>query len=468
MENEGDASNAPEENATPQTTSEEPVQAEPVNTDGGPDDPNKQGTGKLVAFGFLLLLFLVGGIFGVIQLFNKDGGGGESPVPEKPEPVNVVGEFPMKFLKLENNEANMIYSPLSIKYGLNLLSAGADGDTKKEIEEVLNGASITKYKDVEDKLSLANAVFIRNSFDDYVDSSYKDNVVKQYDAEILFDDFTTTSALDKWVDNKTFGLIKEMGLNVSDRTQMVLSNALAIRMDWARIFNGTSFGKNFYLADGSTMRATTMTYDEIKTESVGYYVDDDVKMATIDLESLDDGTQLEFVAVMPTKTDLKTYVKTADANDIIGKEKKKTLSSDTDAGVDLYIPKFGFEYQLDFIKDLNELGIEKAFSLEEANFSKMADLDKVRKDLGEDMNMYVSDAIHKANIDFSEKGVKAAAVTSFAMEVAATAIEPEKEPVKIEIDHPFLFMIMDKKTYEIWFVGTMYEPEKWEERQYDF
>ena len=40
--------------------------------------------------------------------------------------------FDIKFLKLENNKENMIYSPLSIKYALKMLNEGAEGNTKKQ------------------------------------------------------------------------------------------------------------------------------------------------------------------------------------------------------------------------------------------------------------------------------------------------------------------------------------------------
>lgn len=39
-------------------------------------------------------------------------------------------DFSMKFLKMENNKQNMIYSPLSIKYALKMLNEGANGNTK--------------------------------------------------------------------------------------------------------------------------------------------------------------------------------------------------------------------------------------------------------------------------------------------------------------------------------------------------
>ena len=101
------------------------------------------------------------------------------------------------------------------------------------------------------------------------------------------------------------------------------------------------------------------------------------------------------------------------------------------------------------------MGITDAFNPDLANLSKMADIQKTGK------NLYVSDALHKANIDFTEKGVKAAAVTVFAV-MEATAMVERIEPIEVTINKPFVFIIRDKKNKEIWFTGTVYEPNSWE------
>ena len=81
--------------------------------------------------------------------------------------------------------------------------------------------------------------------------------------------------------------------------------------------------------------------------------------------------------------------------------------------------------------------------------------------------LYVSDALHKANIDFTEKGVKAAAVTVFGIKDLALPLETPK-PEEIRIDKPFLYVIKDKKTGEVWFVGTVYEPNSWENEKENY
>ena len=102
----------------------------------------------------------------------------EKPQTECPEcdcpvtPVAVSGGLDYDFLKLEASSKNIIYSPLSIRNGLGLLSTGASGTTKAEIDKALGDAVIPKYQNISDVLSLANGVFIRDTYKDKVLSTY--------------------------------------------------------------------------------------------------------------------------------------------------------------------------------------------------------------------------------------------------------------------------------------------------------
>ena len=76
--------------------------------------------------------------------------------------------FSVNFLKLENNKQNMIYSPLSIKYALKMLKEGANGNTKTQIENIIGDMDLTKYNNIDGILSLANGVYIRDTYSNYV------------------------------------------------------------------------------------------------------------------------------------------------------------------------------------------------------------------------------------------------------------------------------------------------------------
>lgn len=350
------------------------------------------------------------------------------------------------FLKLESASDNIIYSPLSIKNGLALLNAGAAGTTKAEISNVLGDSEIPQYKNIPDTLSLANAVFVRDTFKEQVLPTYTSTVENNYGAEIIYDNFENSANMDNWVSQKTFGLINNIGLQPNSATEMVLTNALAIQMDWQHAFstNSTS-GRTFVLGSGKEVEATTM-HQNTSADNISYYQGDDATAITMPLQSADN-TELEFAAIMPSG-DLNAYINNL-STDSINAILNNTTSANTAAGgVDIYVPKFKFDYSLNFKNDLENLGITQAFT-KDADFSNMASAD-----------LHVSDAIHKANIDFSEAGIKAAAVTSFAM-VGNALAEEGPQPIVIDINRPFLFLIRDRVNNTTWFTGAVYQPNLW-------
>ena len=381
-------------------------------------------------------------------------------------PADIKGEntnFELSFLQLEDKQENMIYSPLSIKYALKMLQEGASDNTYTQIEEIVGNSNLPTYRNIENTLSLANGIFIRDTYYQYVKDNYKDILVNKYNAEIRQDEFQSAKNANEWIEEKTFGKIENMlndDIVTNPDLQMLLINALAIDMEWKNQFdeNDTN-GRKFYLADGTEMIATMMSR-ESSSEDISYYMGDDITAITIDLKEYEE-TQLEFMALMPN-TNLEQYVDSLTMDNIEEITQKLNSASNTKAGVKINIPKFEFDYDLNLKDDLIKLGITDAFNGNLANFSNMADLERTQK------NLYVSDALHKANIEFSEEGVKAAAVTVFGM-MDVTSIGVEKEiPIEINIDNPFVFLIRDKNTNEIWFVGTVYEPNYWEEDKGDY
>ncbi|MBQ6992179.1 MAG: hypothetical protein IJN50_04650 [Clostridia bacterium] len=356
-----------------------------------------------------------------------------------------------EFLKLENNKKNMVYSPLSIKYALSMLNEGANGNTKKQIEKVLGDKNLGKYNNIDKILSLANSVYIREEFKEDIKESYKKQLEEKYNAEVNYDAFKNADNINNWIENKTFGRIKDMlsdDIVQDSENMMVLINALALDMEWEDNFDAEDTGgAEFFLEDGSSMNATTLK-KETKSDSMSYYKDDEVTALRINLKEYEN-TQLEFVAVMP-KEKLSNYIEEFNMDDLDNVIEKSKLASETKAGLYVTVPRFSVEYDLNLKEDLIKLGITDAFNFELADFSNMSN-----------KKIFVGDALHKANIDFTEKGIKAAAATVIFIKDGMAL--KDDEPERIIINKPFLYVIRDKETGEIWFTGTVYEPNSWEE-----
>ena len=411
-----------------------------------PQKPHKCHKCAITIISLIIGIVLGGvGVYALTYFLAKPAPQPECNCPE-PAPAASLNNLDYDFLKLESASDNIIYSPLSIKNGLALLDAGAASETKAEIDKVLSDTEIPKYQNIPDTLSLANAVFIRDTFQSQVLPTYASTVTNDYGAEVIYDNFESSANMDNWVGQKTFGLINNIGIIPNPDTEMVLANALAIQMDWRYKFDANSTsGATFSTKSGETIEATTMT-ETFNNPDIQYNTSDDATVVTLPLNSGSEAAQLEFVAIMPTGN-IDEYINNLD-NAAIETALSDLIPANTNVdGLKLSIPKFKFDYSLNFKNDLESLGITQAFT-PNADFSNMATA-----------NLYVSDAIHKANIDFSEDGIKAAAVTVSAM--ASNALAAEPQPTIIKIDHPFLFLIRDKANNATWFTGVVCQPNLW-------
>jgi serpin B len=108
------------------------------------------------------------------------------------------------------------------------------------------------------------------------------------------------------------------------------------------------------------------------------------------------------------------------------------------------VPKFKLSEGLELGHLLSGMGMTLAFS-GEADFSGIADREP----------LFFSEAIHKAYLDVDEKGTEAAAATAVMMTRAAFM---SRKPVVFRADHPFVFVIRDRLSGSILFIGRLVNP----------
>ena len=501
---------------------------------------------------------------------------------------NGLDDFDLYFLKQENGEVNKVYSPLSIKYALAMLKEGTDGDSYTQINQVFGKYNAKKYTNSAN-MSLANGLFIRDSFKGSVKTDYINNLSNKFNAEVIYDDFSTPNNINSWVSNKTFNLVNNLLDDVSE-DNFVLINALAIDMEWVKkiqsenenysimynhettndpedFYESTIYDKNGKPTDKkekkfrthtnrvtclswadystivfndvienakvSTLAADVNRYDVINTigeENIrttvkeaykkwvadgnaiddnglgfkfdeatnkyveidtideyldkyideisknynqltsstdfSFYVDDDIKVFAKDLKEYN-GITLEYIGIMPTNKSLKDYIKDIDAkslNSIISNIKPLELSSFKDGYITQIngsIPLFQFEYNLNLVDDLKNIGITDVFDQKKANLSKITSTKDV----------YITDAKHKANIEFSNDGIKASAATSLTGGGASGGgfdylFNVPIEKIDLTFNKPYMFIIRDKESGEVWFTGTVYEPIEYQTRHW--
>ncbi len=534
-------------------------------TPTGKEKKNKKGIiaiviGIILVIAIVLVIVFKGKIFEDVSKTNDAGVG--KLANEYRMSGNGLEDFDLSFLKLENKKENIVYSPISIKYALEMLKEGTSGDSYKQLDALVGDYKSKKINNSKN-ISFANALFVKNSFKNSVNNSYITTLQENFGADVIFDSFVNANILNSWVKDKTLGLIDNMYDDISE-LEFILVNALAIDMDWVNVIQfesicddsgcdslGIDYYIDYYHANKDNVEgeyafsdiivgfdsqyqamdfagnkrviapefaAVINNYDIVKTlgeenirkivrdalrewkkdnpgvggwdedesyadeeayldlfikeldsnyknnaYSTDFFVYDDeyVKTFAKNLKTYN-GTTLQYVGIMPKKDDLSTFInKTSskDLNKIINNLKDVSKANEFEDGYFTYVhgsvPLFNFDYQLDIMKDLKTLGITNVFN------QKKADLSKITNDEG----MYIDDVSHKATIDFSNRGIKAGAATA-----AGGAGNEEdgfdyffKMPTKeidLTFDNPYMFLIRDVDTGEVWFAGSVYEPTK--------
>lgn len=375
---------------------------------------------------------------------------------EKDKPTDPTfvekNSFNLNLLKEVNKDKkeNYLISPYSIEIALKMLESGANGNTYDEIHKVIGDRKIN-FLDNED-IKVANALFIKNKAKDYVIKEFSDNLVKNYSSEILYDDFGTPKVINDWVNEKTNEMIPTLVDELDPDFLLGIVNAIAIDVKWQDEFETTDTYKEDFRNNKKTTEVDMM-HNTYKTEDFKYFKTDNAQGIILPYEEKD-GIQLEFVGILPNH-DLYDYINNFDETELKSIDKNITTASN-DLWIRLSLPKFEYDYTLENFKDvLTNMGIKDAFDKDDADFTKIITKEDIHK-LNYD-NLYVYEAIHKTKIELSEEGTKAAAVTGVLF-AGATSIPEEPEIIKIKFDKPFMYMIREKNTNEVLFIGTVYEP----------
>jgi len=395
-----------------------------------------------------------------------DGGGGGKL-------VNSIALMPkedkltLELLRLNNQQQNSCFSPLSVRYALEMLRTGADGDTKAQLDAVLGDYEATRYDNIADRLSVANSLWIQDDYAGEIKSSYTDTLADKFNAEVKQDSFQTAANMNSWIEKNSFGMLKNV-LKDSDilGMQASLINVLAIDMNWENEFlkistKGAYFGNSDYDPEFNKVNKEYTTMSGGGGEDVYYNLAADATVLAKDLKEYN-GTRLQFVAILP-KNDLSEFIQNVSneqINRLLVSLRKAVAQNDTyNFSFTSYIPKFSMQSGIDdLIGNLEELGVTDAFDEGKANFSKMTE-----------SPFWIQNAVHKTNFDFSEEGIKAAAVTALGgFGGGGPGLIPNSSNIVISINKPFMYLVRDTKTGEIWFAGTVYEPNLWDDDKADY
>lgn len=129
---------------------------------------------------------------------------------------------------------------------------------------------------------------------------------------------------------------------------------------------------------------------------------------------------------------------------------KNALSAAEMRDVDLSMPKFEQEDEIDMSDLLRDMELGIIFDQNQADFSKMGTMNGYP--------LFVSKVIQKSAVRVDERGTEAAVATEVEMDTAALPMENQKGPVKLVLDSPYAYFIMDSESGIPLFMGVMDDP----------
>lgn len=410
--------------------------------------------------GFFLLLIIGFGLYYVINRDSLNKDDGSSVIDDDASDVYVKkNDFNSRIIKEVNKVGNNDYliSPYSIEIALNMLRDGSVGNSKKQIDELISERSIKTFN-IKNRISTANAAFIKNDYRKKVKSQYYEKLQSRYNADVLFDEFESPNVLNKWVNDKTYGMIPSLLNTIDPNFVMAIANATSIGVDWEYPFDCKNTKKEeFKKSDSTSIDASMM--NKTFTYGVKYFTMDNAKGVVLpyksytesgDVSASDDG-HLEFIAILPND-DVNSFIDGINSKTFSDIDDKSVVASDK-INIKVSLPSFKYNYDYSGFKDgLINLGVSDVFDPNKANLSNMLDVS----------NVYVTDAIHKTYIDLNESGTKASAVTAFVIQKSSAIISEEKPKIiEIKFDKPFIYLIRDYESKELLFFGTVYNPNMW-------
>ncbi|XP_014481109.1 PREDICTED: uncharacterized protein LOC106747753 [Dinoponera quadriceps] len=354
----------------------------------------------------------------------------------------------------KTNPSNVLISPISIKLALVLLYEGAQEQTAQELANVmqlpvnllatrerftnilksLQTPSPAYTLNIGSRIYIDNNVLLRQRYAATVKTFYNTNV---FSTDML-DVHALATKVNSWINNITDGHIENM---INDEkslkdTVMLIANGMFFKGAWRRQYFAAEKTRvsKFYINANDHVNVPFM-------HSVGrFYCGESAKLGAKILRIPYDGSKFAMYILLPhTLTGVDHVLDEIDPF-TLGRE----MWAMQDLPLNIWIPKFKFEFTSHLERTLRALGIHDIFD----NTALLTGIAKTKRGA---KHLQVSDVLHKTGIEVNENGTIAFAATEI-------QIGNKIEEGTFNANHPFVFYIEDETTGTILFVGVVRNP----------
>ena len=350
-------------------------------------------------------------------------------------------DFAFNLFRKARGEESKVLSPLSITYALGMLNNGAAGQTQEEINQTLGfgeaGADAinafcqkmlkeAETLDEKTKSLIANTIFVNEGLGYRLQDDFIKKANDYYNAQPQnrdFNDGETMDVINQWGSDHTEGMIPtvldEQSFNPSAVSYLL--NAIYFKGMWSSPFDAADTkDEPFGGGDAVPMMHKTGTEYE--------YTENDLYQA-VNLPYGNGAYRMSIFLPREGKA-------VGDVLDALNGNKWQINGDHYE--MDLKLPRFETDTNLNLVEIMSALGMPTAFIPEVAEFPYFCNVP-----------VFISNMFQVAKIKLDEEGTEAAAVT--VIEMAESAM-PE-EPKKFYANRPFLYVISEQSTGAIFFIG---------------
>ena len=344
---------------------------------------------------------------------------------------------------------NIFLSPFSVSAVLQMMNNGAAGATRSEMERVLHtdafsdrnlnaaNRSLTRSLDAQTNviLELANAIWYDRGIS--LKPVFASVNREFFDAGLDGVDFAnpqSSRTINDWAAEKTHGKITDVvQWPFEPATRLVLANAIYFKGKW-----GTPFDKKdtkphaFYLIGGAERQVPMMR----RRGQFEYQSGDGFRAVQLPYA----GQRLCMEIFLP---DAHSSLAALLARFNAPSDRNRMLMGFLEHEGTFAMPRFKIEFGARLNSALQNLGMKRAFH--GGDFTAMADVP-----------LEISEVKQKSYIDVDEGGTEAAAVTVGIMR--ETAVQRPMKPFEMIVDRPFFFVIEDRLTRSVLFMGVVCAP----------
>lgn len=355
------------------------------------------------------------------------------------------------YRQVAKEPGNVVVSPTSLAAAMAVVALGAEGETRAGIDRAMHfapgdptaalGPELAALGGTRDgaRVDIANALWVQNDF--ALKLAFVAAAKRNLGADVASLDFgqrvAAAGKINRWASDSTAGRIPTIvsSDSFSASTRLVVTNAVYLLADWDRQFSANDTADARFTGRGGKLATVRMM-----SQRGSYRMIERDGVKAIDVPYR--GGRLSMVAILPDDAaGLPDIERRFDARWL--KSPNGALDAAAPEAIKLAFPKVRNEVKYELGDALTEMGMGRAFS-SAAEFGGIANAP-----------LAISRVVQKTFLKIDEKGTEAAAVTAIGIIVTGMRISRERTFIA---DHPFLFLIRDRPTGQILFIGRIETP----------